>query len=118
MIASGFTKVYLIEGNIDEKKGPAALADKHKDLLDEMEGVRVITIHQSKGLEFDHVCVPGMVDGKFPLWTTIENDDTEEERRVFYVAVTRARKTLTLSAHEHDPRGPCRPSRFLEGISQ
>ncbi len=90
---------------------------REQDLLDQAEGVRVITIHQSKGLEFDHVYVPGMVDGRFPMWSAIEDNDTEEDRRVFYVAVTRAKKTITLSYYTRDQRGPCRPSRFLEGIA-
>ena len=89
---------------------------REQDLLDQSEGVRVITIHQSKGLEFNHVLVPGMVDGKFPMWRAIEDDDTEEDRRVFYVAVTRAKQSLTLSHYSQDDRGPCRPSRFLEGL--
>ena len=89
---------------------------RDQDLLDQADGVRVITIHQSKGLEFDHVFVPGMVDGKFPMWRAIEDDDTEEDRRVFYVAVTRAKKSLTLTHYSRDARGQCRPSRFLEGL--
>lgn len=109
----------------DPRLGPIEAARKaldntalarEQDLLDQSDGVRVITIHQSKGLEFDHVFVPGMVDGKFPMWRAIEDDDTEEDRRVFYVAVTRAKKTLTLSHYTRDTRGQCRPSRFLEGL--
>ncbi|MEC9391581.1 MAG: 3'-5' exonuclease [Myxococcota bacterium] len=93
----------------------AALSRDH-DAIDEMVGVRVITIHQSKGLEFDHVFVPGMVDGRFPMWSAIEAGDTEEDRRVFYVAVTRAKKTLTLTGYQQDRRGLCAPSRFLDGL--
>ena len=89
---------------------------REQDLLDDAEGVRVITIHQSKGLEFDHVYVPAMVDGRFPMWSAIVNNDTEEDRRVFYVAATRAKKHLTLSYYERDQRGPCHPSRFLDGL--
>ena len=43
----------------------------------------------------------------------IEAGDTEEDRRVFYVAVTRAKKTLTLTGYQQDRRGLCAPSRFL-----
>ncbi len=93
----------------------ASLA-REQDLLDAMDGVRIITIHQSKGLEFDHVFVPGLADGRFPMWSAIENGNTDEDRRVFYVAVTRAKKTLTLSSYEKDRRGLCAPSRFLDGI--
>jgi DNA helicase-2/ATP-dependent DNA helicase PcrA len=94
----------------------AALA-REQDLLDEMEGVRIITIHQAKGLEFDTVCIPGLVDGKFPTWGAIRSEDLEEERRVFYVAITRAKKSLELSSYERDDRGPCTPSRFLDGLT-
>jgi DNA helicase-2/ATP-dependent DNA helicase PcrA len=89
---------------------------REQDLLDDTKGVRVITIHQSKGLEFDHVYVPGLVDGRFPMWRAIEDNDTEEDRRVFYVAITRAKRTLTLSHFERDQRGACSPSRFLQGL--
>ena len=89
---------------------------RDQDLLDDAGGVRVITIHQSKGLEFDHVYVPALVDGRFPMWSAIENDDTEEDRRVFYVAVTRPKQTLSLSYYERDQRGRCQPSRFLDGL--
>ena len=93
----------------------AALA-REQDLLDEMQGVRVLTIHQSKGLEFDVVFVPGMVDGSFPNRSAIEADDTEEERRVFYVAVTRARKLLHLSWYKRNRYGQKHMSRFLEDL--
>ena len=50
------------------------------------------------------------------MWSAIENDDTEEDRRVFYVAVTRPKQTLSLSYYERDQRGRCQPSRFLDGL--
>lgn len=90
---------------------------RDQDLLDEMSGVRVITIHQSKGLEFNHVFVPGLVDGRFPMWSSIQDGNTEEDRRVFYVAATRAKQSLTLTAYERDRRGLCAPSRFLDGLT-
>lgn len=93
-----------------------ATLSREQDQLDEMNGVRVITIHQSKGLEFDHVFVPGLVDGRFPMWSAIEAGDTEEDRRVFYVAITRAKQSLVLTAYERDRRGLCAPSRFLDGL--
>ncbi len=66
------------------------------------ENVNVMTIHASKGLEFDYLFVIGMEEGFFPL-----NDaDIEEERRLAYVAITRAKKELTLSYVE---------SRYLRG---
>ncbi len=79
-------------------------ASLHSD-QDDMEtgphGVRLMTIHASKGLEFDFVFITGLEDGLFPqrreVGQRIKNEDDEEERRLFYVAVTRARKKLFLT---------------------
>lgn len=78
----------------------AALAGD-QDELDRTEkgGVTLMTVHAAKGLEFDVVFVSGLEEGLFPHegMGNDENRDEEEERRLFYVAVTRARKTLILS---------------------
>ena len=81
------------------------------DALDGTAGVRVLTMHQSKGLEFDHVWVPGLRDGGVPSWFTVrdlreKNDPrgVDEERRLLYVAITRARRSLHLSWHRQDDR--------------
>jgi len=71
------------------------LADKSDD--DPSEQVRLMTIHGAKGLEFDQVYVIGMEDGIFPHKNAIEENRLEEERRLMYVAMTRARYHLTLS---------------------
>ena len=61
--------------------------------------VRLMTIHASKGLEFDYVFISGLEDGLFPskLDAKPTQDRQEEERRLFYVALTRARQKLFLS---------------------
>lgn len=64
------------------------------------DGVKLMTIHASKGLEFDHVFIGGLEQGLFPHEGFDEKksvEDQEEERRLFYVALTRARKCLHLS---------------------
>ena len=59
--------------------------------------VTLMTIHSAKGLEFDHVFIIGLEEGLFPHSNCLDSpDEIEEERRLCYVAVTRARKTLTL----------------------
>lgn len=68
--------------------------DVEKDL------VKVMTIHTAKGLEFDTVFVNGMVEGQFPSKRLRNEDEIEEERRLFYVAVTRAMKRLYISSYE------------------
>lgn len=63
-------------------------------------GVQVMTVHASKGLEFDHVRLPFWIEGVMPHGRAVEEgaDAVEEERRLAYVAVTRARKTVGVSA--------------------
>lgn len=55
--------------------------------------IPIITVHQAKGLEYDTVIVSGLVDGKFPIY----NGDLDEEGKLFYVAITRAKKRLILT---------------------
>ncbi|MBQ8326249.1 MAG: UvrD-helicase domain-containing protein [Lachnospiraceae bacterium] len=62
--------------------------------------VKVMTIHTAKGLEFDTVFVNGMVEGQFPSKKLRNQDELEEERRLFYVAVTRAKKMLYISSYD------------------
>jgi DNA helicase-2/ATP-dependent DNA helicase PcrA len=66
----------------------------------ETNAVKLMTVHASKGLEFKHVFITGLEDGLFPHQRNgeIKNaEDKEEERRLFYVALTRAREKLFLS---------------------
>ena len=58
----------------------------------------IITVHQAKGLEFDHVILPFLNQGMFPL--DFDGINVEEECRLFYVALTRAKKTLLLTRHQ------------------
>lgn len=89
--------------------------DPHKE-----EGVTLITIHNTKGLEFDRVFVTGIEESLFPGRNGENIEDVEEERRLFYVAVTRARNELyLLSAKQrrlHGYTSSQKPSRFLGEI--
>ncbi len=82
--------------------------------------LRLTTIHQAKGLEFPVIFVIGLADGLFPLQRTIDDGDLEEERRLFYVAVTRAMDELYLSYPMLSFRGNRmerkNPSRFIQEI--
>ncbi len=78
----------------------AALATEQDSLAEEEDAVRLMTVHAAKGLEFDHVFVTGLEDGLFPHAGDGEGDPeerAEEERRLFYVALTRARRSVCLS---------------------
>ena len=87
------------------------------------EKVLLMTIHSAKGLEFSHVYLAGMEDGLFPGFHSIfdiDQEEMEEERRLCYVGMTRAMKTLTLTmARERMTRGEYdvhKVSRFVEEI--
>ncbi len=77
-----------------------ALVSDVDSMDDKNERIRLMTIHSAKGLEFEHVYLVGMEDGLFPSYMTIvSNDpsDIEEERRLAYVGITRAKDDLTLT---------------------
>ena len=67
-----------------------------KKIDPEEDAIRLTTVHQAKGLEYGAVFLIGLADGMFPLRRAIEDGDLEEERRLFYVAVTRAKDELYL----------------------
>jgi DNA helicase-2/ATP-dependent DNA helicase PcrA len=91
-----------------------------RNMEDSDQSIRLTTVHQAKGLEFDVVFVIGAADGLFPIRRSIEAGDTEEERRLFYVAVTRARDELYLLFPKMNTKGGpsmfLTPSRFLQEI--
>lgn len=75
--------------------------------------IPIITVHQAKGAEFDHVFLAGLQEMIFPSYQSVKSGDLREEARTFYVAMTRAKKNLYLSASRN---GGKKPSRFLEMI--
>ena len=82
--------------------------------------VRLMTVHQAKGLEFPVVFLISAADGLFPTKRSIEDGDVDEERRLFYVAATRAMDYLVISYPRVSVMGGNfemrEPSRFLQGI--
>ena len=81
---------------------------------DDDEKVLLMTLHSAKGLEFEHVYLAGMEEGMFPSYMTLEVEDSdpyamEEERRLAYVGITRAKKELTLT---------CARARMIRGQMQ
>ncbi|HBZ34443.1 MAG TPA: ATP-dependent DNA helicase [Bacteroidales bacterium] len=87
---------------------------------DQSEKVTMMTIHAAKGLEYDVIFVLGLEEGLFPSDMSQSEDDVEEERRLFYVAITRAKKYCYLGfAAQRFRNGKttfCVPSRFLSEI--
>ena len=82
----------------------AALQSDQDEMRDDKQAVRLMTVHASKGLEFDIVFIAGLEDGLFPYQKMNDDNTTpeerEEERRLFYVALTRARKKVFLTYTE------------------
>ncbi|WP_457677906.1 ATP-dependent helicase [Thermovibrio sp.] len=97
-----------------------ALSSEQDSLKDE-ERVVLMTVHASKGLEFPVVFIVGLEEGIFPhARSSDSSEEVEEERRLFYVAITRAKKLLTLSYSKErrlfGSRRQTTPSRFLSEI--
>ncbi len=101
----------------------ALLTDADKKTDEDKDKVSLMTIHASKGLEFPSVFVVGLEENLFPSQMSLgSRQDLEEERRLFYVAITRAEKKLSLSFATSRFRFgsllSCEPSRFIEEIDK
>jgi DNA helicase-2/ATP-dependent DNA helicase PcrA len=98
----------------------AALQSDQDELSKEVDAVSMMTVHAAKGLEFDVVFITGLEQGLFPSTRGDSNRDSEEERRLFYVALTRARKRVFLSyasaRMRYGEREYTVPSEFLDDI--
>lgn len=90
-------------------------ADTIREPVKERDGVRLMTIHASKGLEFQKVFLPECNEGKIPSEQSKTQAQIEEERRMFYVAMTRAKNGLFLFFHK-EKTGKGAPSRFLNPL--
>jgi len=111
----------------DEKRIQDAIAKLVlRDLLerqeeeDESDQVQLMTLHASKGLEFPHVFMVGMEEDLLPHRNSIDENNIEEERRLTYVGITRAQKTLTMTLagkrKQFGEHSETTPSRFLEEL--
>lgn len=97
-----------------------------RDMLDQQEEdddsdkVQLLTLHASKGLEFPHVFIMGLEEEILPHRNSIEEDNIEEERRLMYVGITRAKRTLALtyaaSRKQFGEKIETIPSRFLDEL--
>jgi len=99
----------------------ALLTNDDNDKNPNADTVSLMTIHSSKGLEFSQVFIVGLEENLFPSQLSLNSrSDLEEERRLFYVAITRAEKKLTLSyatsRYRWGTLNNCEPSRFIDEI--
>ncbi|MGB1236615.1 MAG: DNA helicase Rep [Pseudomonadales bacterium] len=112
------------EAGIEEAINRLILLDlmDRQEEEDDSNKVQLMTLHASKGLEFPHVFLMGMEEEILPHRNSIESGDIEEERRLAYVGITRAKVTLTLTlARQRKQYGEvidCVPSRFLDELPQ
>ena len=106
-VVSAISLMGILEKNEDDSNGNV---------------VSLMTLHAAKGLEFPHVTIVGMEEELLPHRTSIEDDMVEEERRLFYVGITRAKRELVLSyANQRKRYGEeldCKPSRFLDELDE
>ena len=86
----------------------------------EPDAVKLSTLHAAKGLEFGHVFLVGVEEGILPHRESVDTDRIEEERRLMYVGITRAQKSLNISWCKKRKRAGeteiCEPSRFIEEL--
>ena len=112
-----------------EKKGKSLLEfleevslEQAQDSIENSNSVKVMTVHASKGLEYPVVFIPAVEDGIFPSGRAFEDiEQMEEERRLFYVAITRAKEQVYMSLAKHRSSFgsgfyETKPSRFLKDI--
>ncbi|MBI5073668.1 MAG: ATP-dependent helicase [Nitrospirae bacterium] len=105
-----FLSEMTLQGLADAAEGAEASEGK----------VILSSVHQAKGLEWNTVFLIGLNDGKFPSAKSLKNEDEEEERRLFYVGVTRAKESLYLCypvvADDWQTMGIAQQSRFLKEL--
>lgn len=105
--------------NLQDLLNFTALSSSEMDrYIEKYNKIPIITVHQSKGLEFDYVFLPALIDNIFPSYASIKYGGLEEEKRVFYVAITRAKKKLYLTYHKNSGKREKQGSRFLKMIDK
>lgn len=92
------------------------MLEKQREKKESKEGVALMTIHGAKGLEYDSVFIIESNEGSIPYKKATTPDDIEEERRLFYVAMTRAKRKLIISYVKEKNGKDINPSRFVEEL--
>jgi DNA helicase-2/ATP-dependent DNA helicase PcrA len=119
-----FTDNAEVEGEItlsDYLQEVTLMTDADNEKPEDRNKVSIMTIHSAKGLEFKHLIIAGVEEELFPSQMSMDNPkDLEEERRLFYVALTRAEKSALISyaaqRYKWGIQHACDPSRFIKEI--
>ncbi|HJW25006.1 MAG TPA: UvrD-helicase domain-containing protein [Rhodocyclaceae bacterium] len=102
---------------VDVTQSIALISMLEKQESDDFDAVQMSTLHASKGLEYNHVFLTGIEEGILPHRESIDTGKVEEERRLMYVGITRARRSLHITYCERRKQArefvPCEPSRFI-----
>ncbi len=97
----------------------AALSGSQMDILiKKLNKIPVITVHQAKGCEFDTVFLVGADDRNFPSYAATQSGDEEEEKKVFYVAITRAKRKLIMTRALYNGHHECRETPYFWAIPE
>lgn len=115
---SGFSSIEALLGSIEEQSDYNSGRGMHSEgsAASMHLQIQIMTMHSAKGLEFDHVFIPDANEGVIPSVKSVRTGNIEEERRLFYVAMTRARKTLMISWSSHLHNKKAAPSIFVSDI--
>ena len=112
------------EASVAELMAQLSLMDilQRNEEESEQDAVQLMTLHAAKGLEFPHVFLVGFEEELIPHATSIQEDNIEEERRLAYVGITRAEKSLTMTMartrKRYGEKVLCEPSRFIEELPE
>lgn len=113
------TKAEDTERVFREYVAQAELSANRAELLFRAQNaIPLLTVHQAKGCEFDTVILAGADDRNFPNFFSREEKTEEEEKKVFYVAISRAKKKLILTKYAHNGREPLLPSPYTKNIPE
>lgn len=112
--AVGFHTLEQWQTHVEEYRVRMKTAQAEKDA--ERNGVQILTLHGAKGLEFDTVFLPQLLEGQLPYKKAVLDADIEEERRLFYVGMTRAKEQLIISHSQTLYNKDATASRFLSEL--
>ena len=113
--------IHGLQGFLDEVTLDKDREEEDED-IDKKAGVLLITLHAAKGLEFPHVYLVGLEEGVLPHDRSKLEGTLDEERRLLYVGITRAMRTLTMTycrdRMKYGSVAPCHPSSFIKELSE